>query len=75
MRINSPTTHTAVCPRCQRSHEIDSADFALFGCDCYCLKCVNWNHVDFMRATGDKLGLSCLPNCPCKSTRIRGAQK
>lgn len=57
--------HPATCPGCGRLHQITQRDFDLFGPDCWCIKCTDWKHVDFMHTIGRELNLTCVPGCRC----------
>lgn len=65
MQAPNRNQKSATCPGCGKVHKIDWRTYAMFGPDTWCLKCVKWEHVRFMQATGRKLGLSCNPGCPC----------
>ena len=63
-------THLCECPTCPptsrtRFHRIDAVQFAQFGRDCQCIPCVDREHIEFMRTTGARLGLRCVPGCRC----------
>jgi hypothetical protein len=62
-------TLTCVWPSCNQPHQMPALDVlsgTYGGRDALCMKCVQREHVDFMRKTGRKLGLTCLPTCECQ---------
>lgn len=55
----------ATCPSCGFGHWIDGVNWNLFGPDCWCMKCTDRSHVDFMRRNAKRFKMTCVPNCPC----------
>lgn len=55
----------ARCPHCGAFHFVDAKTWAMFGVDTECMTCVDWNHVDFMKRSAKRLGLTCVAGCKC----------
>ena len=54
----------ATCPDCGKHHQIDQMTFNQFGVDCWCIRCVDWAHVKFMK--NNKAGIkTCVKGCRC----------
>jgi hypothetical protein len=53
------------CPDCGKFHWVDRSTFAGFGYDCYCMPCVDWSHVAFMKKNAKRFGMTCVKGCRC----------
>jgi len=63
--LTKSTPHRCVCPECGKTHYVDTGTLRKFGVDCFCLPCVDWSHVVFMRKNAKRLGMTCATGCRC----------
>ncbi len=64
IQTQQQVTKTATCTDCGKTHQVDHKTFDTFGVDCMCMKCVDWNHVNFMHR--NKAGIkTCTKGCRC----------
>ena len=59
-------TVSCTCPVCNKRHEATPDIAAKFGIVSLCSACIDAAHVRFMKTTGKRLKLTCLPNCVCQ---------
>ena len=59
------TPYKCHCPYCDKFHYVDLVNWNLFGYDCVCMPCTDWNHVKFMQKNAVKFKMTCVKNCRC----------
>jgi len=59
------TSVNLTCGTCNKPHTATRQEVAEWGHEMDCMKCIDWAHIDWMRTTGKKLGMSCVKNCRC----------
>lgn len=55
----------AICPKCDRQHQIDTETHVLVGIDTLCMSCISNDHLVFMQHNARKLKMSCVAGCIC----------